>query len=194
MLDFYDSNRANRAINTYFDLVNTKDMEPKELVVITLAAYTERVTKHLAKKILGVACDTQLANLVKRGYLVEKREQGFGAEKEYYFNYTPINAEVYPDNVMYVFSNALFNIGKYFRDYKITSWTLLAAIVEIATKVAKNGRIKYDHDSIDCVRGGKPNRIYNRKRLIEMGVIKLYGEQADHQYRVNQKAYLLGAN
>ena len=36
MIDFYDSNKANRAINTYLDFVGSEQMENKELLILTM--------------------------------------------------------------------------------------------------------------------------------------------------------------
>jgi len=36
MIDFYDSNKATRAINTYLDFAGSEEMENKELLILTL--------------------------------------------------------------------------------------------------------------------------------------------------------------
>ena len=46
---------------------------------------------------------------------------------------------------------------------------------------------------LNCIGGGKPNKIYNRQKLVKIGAIKGVGSSQTHTYRLNQHAYLLGA-
>ena len=190
MIDFYESNKANRAINTYLDFVGTDKMENKELLILTLIAYLEKTTQYYIKRVMGVDINKAVLELARKGYITNERH---GQECSVIINYTPTNSQVFSDKIMYVFANALFNTGKYVKDYRITSWTTLASIVELPLNIGNNGYVQYDFDLLSCVGGGKPNKIYNRQKLTKIGAIKPVGSTQTHTYRLNQHAYLLGA-
>lgn len=190
MIDFYDSNKANRAINTYLDFVGSDKMENKELLVLTLVAYLEKTTQYYIKRVMGVDINAAVRSLADKGYITNERN---GKECSVRINYTPTNAEVFSDKVMYVFANALFNTGKYVKDYKITSWTTLASLVELPLNIDSKDVIHYEYDMLNCVGGGKPNKIYNRQKLTKIGAIRPIGSTQTHNYRLNQYAFLMGA-
>lgn len=191
MLEFYDSNKANRAINTYIDFANSEEMENKELLVLTAISYLENTTCFYLKRILGVNVLPQVMDLTEKGYVTSERS---GNERKVQINYTPVNAQVFSDNIMYVFANALFNVGKYVGEYKVTSWNTLASIVELPIHIQKNGVVNYEYDLLGCIGGNKANKSYNRKKLIDIGVIRrVAGSTQNHSYKLNQQAYLLGA-
>ena len=190
MIDFYDSNKANRAINTYLDFVGTDKVENKELLILTLVAYLEKTTQYYIKRVMGVDINSAVRKLADKGYITNERN---GKECSVKINYTPTNSEVFSESIMYVFSNALFNIGKYVKDFKITSWNTLASLVELPLNIGNNGYINYEYDMLNCIGGGKPNKIYNRQKLVKIGAIKGVGSSQTHTYRLNQHAYLLGA-
>ena len=190
MIDFYDSNKANRAINTYLDFVGTDKMENKELLILTLVAYLEKTTQYYIKRVMGVDINSAVRKLADKGYVTNERN---GKECSVKINYTPTNSEVFSESIMYVFSNALFNIGKYVKDFKITSWNTLASLVELPLNIGNNGYVSYDLNTLNCVGGNKANRVYHRTKLIKIGVLKGVGSSQTHTYRLNQHAYLLGA-
>jgi len=191
MIDFYDSNKATRAINTYLDFAGSEEMENKELLILTLVAYLEKTTQYYIKRVVGADVNMIVRKLADKGYITNERK---GKECSVKINYTPTNSQVFSESIMYVFANALFNIGKYLKDYKITSWTTLASIVELPLSIGNNGFIQYDYDLLSCVGGQKANKIYNRQKLTRIGAIKPVGSTQTHTYRLNQCAYLLGAD
>lgn len=192
MLEFYDSNSANRTINTYLDFAGSERMENKELLVLSIISYLGKTTCFYLSRVLGVSPHIQVNSLAAKGYIkVEKQ----GRENHVEINYTPVSAKVYSDKIMYVFMNALFNIGKYTSDYNISSWNVLASIVELPLNIKNNGYVDYEYDLLKCIGGNKTNRSYNRVKLVKMGVIKRVGGSSQaHTYRLNQNAYLLGSS
>lgn len=189
MIDFYDSNKANRAINTYLDFAGSGKVETKELLILTLVAYLEKTTQYYIKRVVGADVNTAVRSLADKGYITNERN---GKECSVTINYTPTNSEVFSEDIMYIFANALFNVGKYIKDFKITSWSTIASIVELSLSAEHNGYVHYDYDLLNCIGGGKANKIYNRQKLTKIGVIKPIGSTQTHNYRLNQCAYLLG--
>ena len=190
MLERYDSNRANRAINTYIDFANS-EIENKELLVLTVISYLESTTCYYLKRVLGAAILPQVASLAEKGYISSEKR---GNERLVKINYIPVNAQVFSDKIMFAFVNALFNVGKYISDFKITSWKTLASIVELPTHMREDGVIKYDYDLLNCIGGNKANKSYHRKKLIDMGVMRrVGGSTQNHVYKLNQYTYFLGA-
>ena len=190
MRDFYDSNKATRAINTYLDFVGTDKMENKELLMLTLIAYLEKTTQYYVKRVMGTDVNKFIISLANKGYITNER---VGKECTVKINYTPKHSEVFSESVMYIFANALFNTGKYLKDYRITSWTTLAAIVELPLNIGNNGYIHYTQDTLKCVGGNKAKKDINRRKLVKIGAIKGVGSSQTGTYRLNQCAYLLGA-
>ena len=72
MLERYDSNRANRAINTYIDFANS-EIENKELLVLTVISYLESTTCYYLKRVLGAAILPQVASLAEKGYISSEK-------------------------------------------------------------------------------------------------------------------------
>ena len=126
MLEIYNSNCATRAINTFVDFAGTEKLLNKELLVLTLMAYKGTTTIPYLKKILTVGPEREVNNLIEQGYIVIDRAEG--RTKYYKVVYKPVSSEVFSEKTMYTFCNALFNLGKYVRDYKLTSWNILASI------------------------------------------------------------------
>lgn len=190
MLEIYNSNQANRALNTYYDFVGNDELGNKELLILTLFAYEGTSSTPYIKRILGADPTSAIDSLCSKGFI--RRIKNTGRTNNYEFIYKPQSAEVVSEKAMYVFSNALFNIGKYIKQYKITSWNNLASLVELPLKMNSNGTVDYTLELLSCIGGNKSNKIYNRNKLVKMGVIKKQGTSGEHVYRMNEHAFLLG--
>ena len=90
MIDFYESNKANRAINTYLDFVGTGKMENKELLILTLIAYLEKTTQYYIKRVMGVDINKAVLELARKGYITNERH---GQECYVIINYKPKNSK-----------------------------------------------------------------------------------------------------
>ena len=192
MIDFYNSDSATRAANMFLDLTKNSKLSNKEVLVMTLITYKGEVSGTFLRKVFGVNLDLALIELTKQNYIKVVRTEG--RTKIYDRIYSPKEVNVFSENIMYIFSNALFNIGKYTKDYKISSWNILASIVELPLRISKNGFVPYEHDTLSCIGGRQPNKVTNRSKLVKIGVIKPVGSSQTSIYRLNQHAYLLGAS
>lgn len=191
MIEFYNSDSATRAANMFLDLTKNSDLNNKAVLVMTLIAYKGESSGTFLRKVFDVNLDLTLIELTKQNYIKIIRTEG--RTKVYECVYSPKEVNVFSEDIMYVFSNALFNIGKYIRNYKISSWNILASIVELPLRISKNGAVPYEYDMLSCIGGDRPNKLTNRNRLVKIGVIKPIGSSQASNYRLNQHAYLLGA-
>lgn len=190
MLEIYNSNCATRAINTFVDFAGTDKLLNKELLVLTLMAYKGTTTVPYLKKILTVGPDREINKLVEQGYVVIDRAEG--RTKYYKVSYKPVSSEVFSESTMYTFCNALFNLGKYVRDYKLTSWNILASMVELPLHLSNTATVNYEPTAMKCISGNKANHLSVRNKLVKYGVIKESRSEGKDNYKLNQKAYFLG--
>lgn len=190
MREFYNSNSANRAINTYLDFSSSLDLSRKELLALVVIAYLGKTTQYYLSRVLSSTVSKQIKVLTSLNLITVEK---ITSEKHITFTYTPKSTKVFSESIMYVFANALFNIDKYSTNYNISSWNILASIVELPLHLQKNGHVNIT-DNLQCIQGGSANKSTYKNKLVNIGVIKSAGGSTQSgNYRLNRNAYLLGS-
>ena len=188
MTEFYDSNSATRAINTY--LTYAKKLGNKDLVLLTIIAYKGETDAKYIEKVTCANPFLTLQHLEKLDLLhVDKSQKQY----KYSLKEKVAGSKVFPENVMYVFTNALFNVGTYFKKYKITQWNNIAAIIEAPLLANKQSRVENFEQEVSCIGGNDYNKKCIKNVLVRIGVFKRRGERNSHYYTLNKHAYLMGA-
>lgn len=188
MTEFYDSNSATRAINTY--LTYAKQLGNKDLVILTLIAYKGETNAKFIEKVTGANPFLSLQHLEELELLNVNSSQ---RQYTYSLKNNVEGSKVFPESVMYVFANALFNVGTYFKKYKITQWNNIAAIIEAPLLTNKQSRVENFENEISCIGGNNYNKRCIKNTLVKIGVFKRRGEFRSPYYTLNKHAYLLGA-
>ena len=141
MTTFYDSDSATRAVNVYLDLATDSNLSARDLIILTLVAYKGETTTSYLENVLKSTMCSKMMDLTRKGYVKLVRKEGnsnyYSVAKE------PESTAVVSDSVMYTFVNGLFNVGKYIKQYNITKWTTLLAIVELPLHLNNMSKVNY---------------------------------------------------
>lgn len=199
MLDFYDNVSATRAVSTFLTAIEQDKVQlsQKDILVLTLISYKGVTCVPFLSKVFGCDVTPNVKNLEKFGVAKVARKEG--ATKYYECTLLSTSSDVFSEDSMYIFANALFNIGKYVKEYEITSWSLLLSIVELPLHLTKEtSHVKLTLDSLKTFNGVRNNRLIHRRNLEKIGVTKAVdGKTPLHtdkpEYRLNKHAYLMGA-
>lgn len=158
---------------TNSELKSTINNSNKTLIVLTMMAYLGECSKTKLKKAIPVLnLDTCIDELVALN-LISKTREG----KEVFLKYKggSDSTKPYSEDTLYLFANTLLNISLYIKKYDISSWNLLAFMLEMAlnaTYVKQRSLIHLDEETILSVSGSSSNKLMARKKLENMGVIK----------------------
>lgn len=195
----FNKERALEAVKTFEALCADKNFRKintaKSLIVCTLLAYFGGAKLSDIEKQLGHSTK-MMKDLVDTGYVVSDKRT-----IPYIFSINKNKVSLdkgrkVPDDVSLLFTNVLFNIRSYINDYNIKAWNPLALALETTLKVGYSSQyISLHTDDINSIPGQKCNKVAARKALVDLGFIQEKASAAKNNfYRLNKRAYLLGAN
>lgn len=98
------------------------------------------------------------------------------------------------EDICYLFTNCLFNMYKYIKEYKISSWNVLSLALECTLKTGySTNYISLPNDHIRSVVGNAANKYCIKKTLVDYGFLKKH-EKVNSEFSLNRRAFLMGSN
>lgn len=196
----YSQDKATRAIRVFESLISEKGQailngSNKLLILLTTMAYYGKFKTEQIVKELGTF-DNYTEDLLKLGILtVDKSSKPhiFTCHVEKIITDEYKN-ETVSDDIGYLFTSALFNIGAYIKEYGIKSWNVFGLVLEAALHMGyASDSINLPTDDIKSVSGQDFNKSSTRKKLVDLGFLKQQGSGRFTSFMLNKRAYLLGS-